>query len=97
MRFFSLLQTLLLFQCVPAAPEKERHPAAAGGELARPVSAARNEEKSASSSVNFAAKQYKTDQVEREKEETEGEGIKQLEVNLNKVKRKRKEKVQINY
>ena len=63
----------------------------------RPVPAARNEEKSASSSVNFAAKQYKTDQVEREKEETEGEGIKQLEVNLNKVKRKRKEKVQINY
>ena len=80
-----------------ATSEKERHPPTAGGELARPVSAARNEEKSASSSVNFAAKQYKTDQVEREKEETEGEGIKQLEVNLNKVKRKRKEKVQINH
>ena len=93
----NLCNSQLLTTAVPAAPEKERHPPSAGGELARPVSAARNEEKSASSSVNFAAKQYKTDQVEREKEETEGEGIKQLEVNLNKVKRKRKEKVQINH
>ena len=60
------------------------------------VSAARNEEKPASSSV-FAAETIKTDQVEREKEETGGAGIKQLEVNLNIVKKKRKAKLQISY
>ena len=45
----NLRNSQLLTTAVPAAPEKERHPPSAGGELARPVSAARNEEKSASS------------------------------------------------
>ena len=92
----NLCNSQLLTTAVPAAPEKERHPPTAGGELARPVPAARDGEKSASSLV-FAAETIKTDQVEREKEETGVEEIKQLEVNLNIVKKKRKAKLQISY